>query len=78
MNRPPATSKSLAAYYAVLATTETAMKACTDYTTGSVEAQLEKALMEVATLRAEVAALKADNAGLTKSLYERNVKLNHI
>jgi hypothetical protein len=71
MNNPPTTSKSLAAYYAVMAVTESAMQSCADCTTEPVEARLDKALVEIAALRLEVAALKADNAGLTKSLYSR-------
>ena len=61
MNNPPppsTTSNSIAAYYAVMATTEAAMQSCAEYTTEPVETQLEKALIEIATLRLEVAALK--------------------
>jgi len=66
------TKKSLAAYYAILAITEAATQACAS-TTETIETQLENALVEIAVLRMEVAALKADNAGLTKSLYDNMV-----
>ena len=68
------TSKNLAAYYAILATT-TAVTERTDNNffrpDEDMESQLETAREEIKTLRAEVAALKADNAGLTKALYNR-------
>ena len=67
------TSKNLAAYYAILATT-TAVTQQTDinfFRPGEdTDLQLENAREEIKTLRVEVAALKADNAGLTKALYD--------
>lgn len=68
------TSKNLAAYYAILATT-TAVAQQTEINffrpDEDIDSQLEKAREEIKTLRVEVAALKADNAGLTKALYNR-------
>lgn len=65
-------SKNLAAYYAILATT-TAVTQQTDINffrpDENIDSQLETAKEEIKTLRVEVAALKADNAGLTKALY---------
>jgi hypothetical protein len=71
--------KNLAAYYAILATTEAATQATnTDFfQTDTADSQLKTALEEIATLRAQVAALKADNAGLTKALYDKMAQSHH-